>query len=224
MKSALSTQVLEGTVTEWPLRSLTGIDIDETDIDSSSDEVCIRNPTHFLIWHYTLCWCIHFWGVKLNCGELQCIMVVNTPMLMHFECQSTIETFIESKVLRTFNAPVLSEIVITIDFNGPERYIYHSIIELWIFFKLHEVTPMITVDNVHFNLIHLITYVQQVLTHPFSHRELLLSQMTVVAAVTVIQTMKRQGCVNLFNKKLFIWLFTLKIFYCSNWFICTLWG
>ena len=43
MKSALSTQVLEGTVTEWPLRSLTGIklsDIDETDSDSSSDKVC----------------------------------------------------------------------------------------------------------------------------------------------------------------------------------------
>ena len=44
VKSALSTQVLEGTVTEWPLRSLTGIhlsDIDET--DSSSDEVCPKS-------------------------------------------------------------------------------------------------------------------------------------------------------------------------------------
>ena len=43
VKSALSTQVLEGTVTEWPLRSLTSIhlsDIDETD---TSDEVYLKS-------------------------------------------------------------------------------------------------------------------------------------------------------------------------------------
>ena len=52
VKSALSTQVLEGTVTEWPLRSLTGItlgEISESDGESSDTEVwiwfyCFTNP------------------------------------------------------------------------------------------------------------------------------------------------------------------------------------
>ena len=55
MKSALSTQVLEDTVTEWPLRS----DIDETDSDSSSDEVYPKS-------NLLSCFAIHFALVKVE--------------------------------------------------------------------------------------------------------------------------------------------------------------
>ena len=43
VKSALSTKVLEGTVTEWPLRSLAGIKL--TEIDESDDDLSDSSDT-----------------------------------------------------------------------------------------------------------------------------------------------------------------------------------
>ena len=59
---------------------------------------------------------------------------------------------------------MLSKIEITIDFNGPASQTLsfkYSKTELWIFFKLPQVIPIIIVDNLHCNLFYSFKGIQQ---------------------------------------------------------------
>ena len=49
------------------------------------------------------------------------------------------------KDLRSFTVPILRKIYITNDFNGPKM-------EWRLFFKFHQVIPLIVVDNLHYRL------------------------------------------------------------------------